>query len=754
VTRDGDVLDLAEGTRLVLGSQEWTVVLLVLQLGQVRLRNAAGQERVVSVRALMHDPGCRTSTRRPGLPSSSRGRQPASLGDLTPHEREIAANRYAHLMEAESGYRSGDPLSPRPGEPRQAYDPDKTTLTQRRQAKAAELRSMPAEEARMLGLASVSERSLRRWAAAASRFGPIGCASGAWLRRAGLRTSMTPEIREAVLAVYQETLHRARVSMKTKERMICQYVAENFGQDVPVPSYPTLWRVWREWFGPGGSRQKYARSAERQKLRGGHVVVTRPGQVIALDTTEMAVMVREHVFGDPVPVYLTLAIDVYTHSIVAFRLTLVSDTSVDVAMLLRDVMMPLPLRDDWGEDMEWPYPGVPASLIAGFAGHKVAALPFFAPETVTTDHGSVYKNHHLVEVEKVIGANILPARVLRPADKDAVERAFSGIQSLLLEHLLGYRGVDVADRGADPEGDAVLTIAEMEHMIATWVVKIWQNRVLGEFAPVWDPGGTHSPNTLFAAAMSQGGFSLQIPTPELYYQLLRVHRVRAIHHRRGVKVRGLYYNGPVFNEPHVSGPSCRGGVYKGLWEVRSDPRDRRFAYFQDPLTHDWHTLRWTGLPAEGQVPAFADTRVEELLRAVRKAGLRPRSDAELLPELLKLIGGHIPVDSWPTQMSKKKRKQHAREVLQGQAAAADRPAAPGATPARHHAADATVVPLRQDGFRERAKDVAAAVDGERHRRRRAAASAPAAPPPVIPASRRRSLLTIPDDDDPDDREHE
>ncbi len=44
-----------------------------------------------------------------------------------------------------------------------------------------------------------------------------------------------------------------------------------------------------------------------------------------------------------------------------------------------------------GEDVEWPYPGVPAAVVAKFAGHKVAGLPFFAPETVTTDHGAVYK---------------------------------------------------------------------------------------------------------------------------------------------------------------------------------------------------------------------------------------------------------------------------------------------------------------------------------------------------------------------------
>jgi hypothetical protein len=70
-------------------------------------------------------------------------------------------------------------------------------------------------------------------------------------------------------------------------------------------------------------------------------------------------------------------------------------------------------------------------------------------------------------VQRVIGANILPARVLRPTDKQAVKRAFGAIQSLLFEHLLGYQGVDVADRGLDPEADAVLTVEAMEHLVAT-----------------------------------------------------------------------------------------------------------------------------------------------------------------------------------------------------------------------------------------------------------------------------------------------
>jgi hypothetical protein len=313
-----------------------------------------------------------------------------------------------------------------------------------------------------------------------------------------------------------------------------------------------------------------------------HVTVHRPGQVVALDTTPLPVKVRDGVFGEPVPAHLTLALDLFTHSAVAFRVTLVSDTSVDVAMLLRDVMMPLPMRDGWGPELEWPYPGVPASVVAEFAGHRVAGLPFFTPETVTTDHGGPYKSHLVVSAQQALGCNILPARALRPQDKAAVERAFGALRSLLFEHLPGYTGIDVADRGSDPEADAVMTMAQMERLVADWIVRVWQNRALGEHAPAWGPGEEHSPNTLFAAAMNQGGFSLQIPVPELYYELLPAHHVK-IHADRGVKIGGLWYGraDPAL-KPYEGKPSGRGGRHKDAWMIRDDRRDRRQVFFQDP----------------------------------------------------------------------------------------------------------------------------------------------------------------------------
>ena len=733
------VLDLSPGAGLVLDGTVWTVERREPHLGRAQLVAAGGSRREVSFRFLANHPDChQASTSAAG--GANRGRQPAVVADLDPSKRGLAEMRMAHLLEVATGFRSGDRLRPRPGEPKPEYDPDATTLTARRRAKVAELRALDPDQARLLQLDRVGYRTLIRWDVDRRRYGLVGCADDRWLRESGSHPSLTPEVREAILAVRAETLHAAKITMASKDVKIRQYVRERFGEDVHVPSYQTLRRIWHEWFGPSGARQRYARTAELP-ISGGHVVVHRPGQVVALDTTVLPVMVRETVFGDPVKVHLTIALDVYTHSLVAFRLTLVSDTAVDVGMMLRDVMMPLPMREDWGEEMEWPYPGLPAGVVAEFAGHKVAGLPFFTPETVTTDNGSVYRNHHLVEVQRVIGCNILPARILKPTDKAACERAFGTIRTLLFEKLIGYTGVDAADAGADPEGDAVLTIAEMEHLVATWIVSVWQNRILGEAAPHWDPGGKHSPNTLFAASFAEAGFAMDIPSPELFYELLPVHYV-SIDAKRGVKIRGLWYDGPKALADYRGQRSSRGGKHPGKWVIRRDPRDRRTVFFQDPISHAWHALRWTGLPEVGNAPAFGDARVRELMKKVKACGLASKTDAELLPILLELIGSVVPVERWPTQMSKIQRREHAREELQAEAAAHDRPPAERADESDGTDESAVVLPLR---WPQRAQDAQDTLDAERRKRREAAVqSTPQIPPPLGSGYRKRNVFMLQD----------
>ncbi|ACZ86509.1 transposase [Streptosporangium roseum] len=732
------LLDLSVGRMLRLDGIEWVVEAIEAQFGRVLLRPEAGEPQWRSIRWLAHHTGCEAV---PGREMLGNRHGTVTWGDLTEYQRDVVRLRVAHLLEAETGFRGGDRHHREDGEPRPGYDPGRTTVTQRRLAKVAELAALGAQEARLLGLGQVSERTLKRMAAAFREHGSLGCVDGRWLRASHGRPSVTEEIREAIFAVREESLRRSKTSMQARCVQVHQYVAERFGPHVRVPSYRTLREVWLEWFGPDGARQRYVRSAEAVETSRAHVVVHRPGQVVALDTTPLSVKVREHVFGEPVTVRLTIALDLFTHSVVAFRLTLGSETSIDIAMLLRDVMLPLPMREGWGQEMEWPYPGVPAEVVASFAGHKVAGLPFFAPETVTTDHGSPYKNHALVDAQRVLGCNILPARTLRPTDKNAAERAFGAFRSLLFEQLPGYTGVDVADRGADPEADAVLTIAQMERLIATWIVRCWQNRLLGEHAPAWGPDEEHSPNTLFAAALEQGGFALQIPRPELYYQLLPAHYVK-IPRRRGVKIRGLWYDGPGLNDRRGKA-SGRGGRHKDRWVVRSDRRDRRTVFFQDPEDLSvWHELRWNGLPPAGEIPAFSDKTAEELLEKARARGLSPQSDAVLLPVLLELLGGLVPVDQWQTQLPKAKRAGQARQAAQAASAQADRSPRVSRSPSEGMA---EVVPAAWAEHSRRAQEE---IDAERRRRREAAVTSPPTPPPLMAdALRGTSIFHLPDEDD-------
>ena len=335
-------------------------------------------------------------------------------------------------------------------------------------------------------------------------------------------------------------------------------------------------------------------------------------------------------------------------------------------------------------------------------------------------------------------------------DKAAVERAFGVIRQLLFEHLVGYTGVDVTDRGADPAADAVLTADQLEHLIATWIVAVWQKRKLGEYAPAWDPDGSHSPNSLFAASFAQTGFAMDIPSPELFYELLPAHYVR-IDKRRGVKIRGLWYDDADVLRDYRGELSTRGGKHKGKWLIRRDPRDRRQVFFQDPISHAWHPLPWTGMPRAGQMPAFGDARASALLTKADAAGLKPKSDAELLPVLLELIGSNIPVSKWPTQMTKSQRTEHARETHQARAAQADRspsPPAPIPQPASAPAGEETAAVLSWPG---RARQTQDTVAGERRRRREAARPAPVPPPELGHSFRARSVFVLPEDDLEEDR---
>jgi hypothetical protein len=128
--------------------------------------------------------------------------------------------------------------------------------------------------------------------------------------------------------------------------------------------------------------------------------------------------------------------------------------------------------------------------------------------------------------------------------------------------------------------------------------------------------------------------------------------------------------------------------------------------------------------------------------------MAPKTDTELLPVLLELVGSKIPVSQWPTQMKKSQRVEHAREVLQAEAAAGDRP---------QPRADAkSVTAAMGDGdiprlWPQRAQQASESLDAERRRRREQAVPAQPELPPALGASyRERNLFLLPDEDQDED----
>ena len=83
----------------------------------------------------------------PDLQVPEQEKTPLDLLSTLPEEaRNVALRRIEHVNEAMTGYRSGDPNDPRPGEPRPEYDPATVLQKDRLAAKEAELNNEFARE--------------------------------------------------------------------------------------------------------------------------------------------------------------------------------------------------------------------------------------------------------------------------------------------------------------------------------------------------------------------------------------------------------------------------------------------------------------------------------------------------------------------------------------------------------------------------------------------------------------------------------
>ena len=497
---------------------------------------------------------------------------------LSVAERDLVAQRAAHVREVLTGYVSGHAETAGPGEPRPEYA-DGVGLKARYRAKATEL--------------SVGARTVENWVAAYRDGGEPALVDDR--RRRGQSSTVDPRWDAAVRAelaagVLTSTPTRSAVLMRVAERV----EREHGPGVVPIPSRATAYRrlavLTKGTNAVSGSASGRRSIAERPQGVYGRLRATRPGEYLVLDTQDLDVFAMEPVTCRWVRAQLTVAQDLFDRQILGLKVTPVSTKAVDVAGVLFEAVT----GRGSGRPMLGPVHGLPERLVFTEIG---ADEPVWCPpETLVVDHGKAFLSAHVIGLCARLGISIQPAQPRKPTDKPTVERFFKSLREGLIQHLPAYKGPDLHSRGLRVEEQAFLFVHELEDVIRDWIVSVYHPSDHDGLAIAEWPNLAVCPNEMFAVGIVKAGL-LRLPAaPELVFEFLRV-AWRTIQHY-GVDVDGRRYNGPSL-DGYRNGLSPYRGVAAGKWPIRVNDDDVRFVYFQDPDGNSWHRLDWEHTPMLG-----------------------------------------------------------------------------------------------------------------------------------------------------------
>ena len=596
---------LKVGARVLYDGNVWSVE--GLDGCSVRIRETNGQLALVATRELCGAPDFQV------LDQGTKDIRwsTAEFDNLPQNVKSEVLEFAAHLNEALTGFRSGSPDVAESEEPREGYDPCWTGITERLERKRKELG---------ISRSSIHEK-VRRYRAQ----GVLGLVDRRRTKPRSLIARQDSRVIEAMLAVLNDLTEKSNASCTRIFIYTELYLTRKYGPDVvSLPSESTMRRVLKELtkgrgtFGPAKGRRSIA---NRPETPFGRLKASRPGEVVLIDSSPLDVFALDPIKGWASH-ELIIALDVYTRSILAWRITPKNPKAVDAVLLLRDIITPTTMRPHWPESVRWPYHGVPETLLLNGPGEQgVAGVPVVAPETVAVDRAKIYLSAAFWNACGLLGINVRPARPYQPEDKAQVERIFLTIRKGFWEYLPGYKGPDIWSRGKDIEQAAFYLTSEIEEIFAEWVVRIYQRKKHDGLRMPGVPKVRLSPNEMYEHGLQTAGFIRVPPITDLYYALLPV-EWRKIHHY-GVEIGTLKYDGAGLNGCR-NRESSWGGPHRGLWPISVDPRDRKRCYFQRPDDGVWYELVWvhapdTNLPMNDALLAQAKRHAVSRLRGPPKS---------------------------------------------------------------------------------------------------------------------------------------
>ena len=408
------------GDRILVGGAPGVVISVTGT--RVRVADEAGGVRTVTAAELAGDPRFEIAA-----PASPRGSRPEiGLEGLPAAVVEEASWWEAHIAEVVYGLRPDVPAGARP---RPQYDPERTSLTEREKAKAAELSAA----GRPVPASTVKHRR-QRWEA----HGLAGLVDHRVARR------MRPAGRadERVVAAMRQAIGEAAGGSSTTAGFVIWRTREILaagGYDGAMPSDRTFYRLFgmlshgRHTTGSASTRRSLAGRPEGMF---GSLPAAAPGEVVQIDSTPLDVLV---LLDDGVPgrAELTGMIDVATRVVPAAVLR-PSTRSVDASVLLARALTPEPVRPGWPEALRMAHSVLPYERLLDIDARleHAAARPVIVPDTIVIDHGSVFVSAAFRASCRHLGISIQPAHLGSGAEKGCIERYFGSMASLFCQFVV------------------------------------------------------------------------------------------------------------------------------------------------------------------------------------------------------------------------------------------------------------------------------------------------------------------------------
>lgn len=563
---------------------------------------------------------------------------PIRAGDLERASEEAVqeAEFWAyHLEETWTGIRLGEPDSQVPASP---YDPGITNLKQRMQGKVAELEG--------LGL-KTSVGTLKRKRAVSKIEGTTALLDRRKMRQESPLGRADERIVETLIRVIaneenESTGTVSRIGARLKEELLKSYP----GEIVELPSQATLHRyvgILTKGMHTTGNAANRRSAAKSPKRSFGKRFRDHPGSEVQVDSSPWDILVLDE-DGQPARAVLCIMVDVATRSIISTGVRLVAAKGVDIALVLARCIVPRQLRPGHGQltrlansQLQW------RDMASEEDREKyAAAMPYIVPDRIVIDNGSDYRSKVFKDACRHLGISLTFSSPYTPTDKAVVERTFRSIKHLFAQHLPGFKGGSVAERGHRIEDRPLLDVYTLVELFEEWVQASWQNRPHDGLRDPMFPAVTLTPNEMYNAMFDVSGYVTVPFTADDYIALMPAGY-------RSIQADGITYMNRVYDSSELDryrlAPS-HDPQHKNQWEIRYNPYDPRAVWLRHPEDGHWIECLWrddgiferpfaaavygnarriVSERSEGH-EAFAGESTAEIIRRAKAAAVRVRKE--------------------------------------------------------------------------------------------------------------------------------